>query len=100
MDINKVKTQEPKEKQRSEEERGYCTSIGRTGEAIFASIVRQRSGMSAGEIEGITRSIEHLSKAAQQEAVDAAYVIYLTYVDQSGFLIIVKRPPRIEGEQP
>jgi hypothetical protein len=61
----------------------YTLPIARTGEEQFAAVVRNRSGACAGDIDGATRDIRHLSKVDQRDAVESAYAIYETFCRQT-----------------
>lgn len=69
----------------------YTLPIARNGEQQFAAIVRNRSGIDAGEIDMGVRDVTHLCDAEQQEIVNTAYVIYETLCEQTGKRCNLKR---------
>jgi hypothetical protein len=62
----------------------YTLPIARTGEQQFGCILRQRSGVSAGEIDFALRDCTVLSDADQQDACDCAYMMYESICRQTG----------------
>lgn len=63
---------------------GYDLPIARQGEQQFACILRNRSGCSAGEIDFGARFIDELSPSEQQDAIEAAYSVYLKWCRETG----------------
>lgn len=62
----------------------YLRPIAREGEAQFACIMRNRSGIDSGCIDFGLRSVTHLSHPEQQEVCDIAYALYQAICDQTG----------------
>ncbi len=62
----------------------YTLPIARSGEQQFGAIVRNRSGMDAGELDYGARDITHLHPSEQQDAVNAAYCLYQSFCNQTG----------------
>lgn len=62
----------------------YTAPIARAGEQQFAAIVRNRSGIGAGEIDFGARSINDLCDGDQQDAVDAVFMVYLKWCEETG----------------
>ena len=71
----------------------YTTPIARTGEQQFACIMRNRSGVSSGEIDFGARFIDRLCDGDQQSAVNSAFAIYEKWCRETG-----KRAPRDKSE--
>lgn len=55
-----------------------CKPIARTGEPIYVSIIRNRSGMDVGDIDFGLRvgAVEKLSDRDKKDIVDVAYLLY------------------------
>jgi len=62
----------------------YTTPIARTGEQQFAVILRNRSGISAGEIDFGARSINELPVPDQQMAIDCLLCVYHNWTEETG----------------
>ena len=62
----------------------YTKPIARTGEQQFACILRNRSGVSSGEIDFGARFIDHLSDSEQQTAIDCVYAVYEKWCSETG----------------
>lgn len=62
----------------------YTLPIARTGEQQFACILRNRSGVSAGEIDFGARFIDELSEREQQAAIESVYSVYLKWCRETG----------------
>ena len=62
----------------------YTNPIARTGEPQFACVLRNRSGISSGEIDFGARFIDHLSDGEQQDAIEAVYSIYQKWCHETG----------------
>ena len=62
----------------------YTTPIARKGEQQFACILRQRSGVSAGEIDFGLRDCTILGEAEQQDVCDVAFALYQSICRQTG----------------
>jgi len=62
----------------------YSLPIARTGEAQFACIVRNRSGIDAGLIDFGMRSIDHLCDADQQAAINSVFAVYEEWCRNTG----------------
>ena len=62
----------------------YRRPIARSGEQQFACILRNRSGVSSGEIDFGARFIDELSDGDQQDAVNAAYSVYEKWCRETG----------------
>lgn len=62
----------------------YTSPIARTGEQQFACILRNRSGISSGEIDFGARFIYDLCDADQQSAVDSAFAVYEKWCRETG----------------
>jgi hypothetical protein len=54
----------------------YTRRIARTGEPEYACIMRNRSGIDAGNIDFGLRDLQHLSEADKQDICDTALVLY------------------------
>ena len=67
---SQVKEPEPEHKP------DYTLPIARTGEQQFACVLRNRSGMDAGEIDFGLRDCTILSDAEQQDMVDTTFALY------------------------
>lgn len=80
MDLNYNATEEPASKTLE----GYDSPIAKTGEQQFACVLKNRSGVSAGEIDFGARFIDALSDGDQQDAIEAAYSIYLKWCRETG----------------
>ena len=63
-----------------------CVPIARTGEQIFASIIRNRSGMDSGCIDYACRTIaiEELYEGEKQDIADTAFALYQSVCRASG----------------
>lgn len=61
----------------------YTTPIARTGEQQFACILRNRSGISSGEIDFGARSINELSEGDQQDAIDSLLCVYRKWCNET-----------------
>ena len=68
----------------SEHKPDYTEPIARKGEQQFACILRQRSGVSAGEIDYGLRDCTILGDAEQQEICDVAWMLYESICHQTG----------------
>ena len=77
-----------------EAKRDYTAPIARTGEEQFACILRQRSGIDAGNIDMGVRDIDHLPPTEQQDVVNTAYLIYEAYCQRTEMLQNVRRTVR------
>ena len=62
----------------------YTSPIARAGEEQYACIHRERSGVSAGDVSGTTVDISGFRDYAQQEIVDAAFIVYERFCKQTG----------------
>ena len=62
----------------------YFCPIAREGEQQFAAILRNRSGVLAGQIDMSVRDVTPLSDLDQQDVVNTAYAIYKTLCKQTG----------------
>lgn len=80
MDITRVVT---KEKQ-PEGKPDFTSPIARTGEQQFACVLRNRSGVSSGDIDFGARFIDSLCPGDQQDAIEAAYSIYQKWCAETG----------------
>jgi hypothetical protein len=60
--------------------------IARSGEPIYASIIRNRSGVDSGDIDYGARvfEIEKLSEGDKQDICDTAYALYKTICQYTG----------------
>jgi len=74
----------PAEKPENNPMEGYIHPIARTREQQFACILRNRSGVSAGEIDFGARFITPLSDGDQQAAIEAVYSVYLKWCSETG----------------
>jgi len=63
-----------------------CEKIARDGEPIYASIIRNRSGIDAGDIDYCIRvsEISKLSKRDRQMIVNVAYEMYESICNATG----------------
>lgn len=81
MDTSLTKAEEPKTSNPLD---GYTSPIARTGEQQFACILRNRSGVDAGEIDFGARFINDLSDREQQAAIESVYSVYLKWCRETG----------------
>lgn len=81
MDLSK---QHYAPKNESDSRPDYTNPIARTGEQQFACILRNRSGISSGEIDFGARFIDHLCSGDQQDAVDAVFAVYEKWCRETG----------------
>lgn len=86
-------TRKPEAEEKPDPVGGYTAPIARKGEQQFACIMRNRSGISSGDIDFGARFIDHLSDADQQSAVNMAYCVYEKWCRETG-----KRAPRDKSE--
>ena len=80
MDINKVTEEKKPEPPKPD----YTSPIARTGEQQFACVLRNRSGVSSGDIDFGARFIDSLCPGDQQDAIEAAYSIYQKWCAETG----------------
>ncbi len=71
--------------------------IARTGEPIYASIVRNRSGVDSGEIDYGCRvfDIEELSGSDKQSICDTAYALYRSICQCTGKRTSIQPPGEV-----
>jgi hypothetical protein len=62
----------------------FTMPIARPGEQQFGCILRNRSGIDAGNIDYGARMIDTLSNAEQQDVCDMAYALYQSFCRQTG----------------
>jgi len=77
-------TREPQQAVQAKPLDGYTNPIARSGEQQFACIMRNRSGVSSGEIDFGARFVDELSEVDQQDAIEAAYSVYLKWCRECG----------------
>lgn len=61
----------------------YTQPIARSGEAQYACVMRERSGISAGEIDFGLRDLTHMGDGGQ-DAVNTIYALYQAACRQTG----------------
>lgn len=71
-------------KQEPEHKLDYTLPIAREGEEQFGCILRNRSGMDAGNIDFGLRDCTHLHPSEQQDIVDMCYAMYESACSQLG----------------
>ena len=81
MDTNITRDAQQEDKNSME---GYLSPIAKAGEQQFACILRNRSGISSGEIDFGARFINVLSDGDQQDAIESVYSVYLKWCDETG----------------
>lgn len=80
MDTSKVIEEKKSEPAKPD----YTSPIARTGEQQFACVLRNRSGVSSGDIDFGARFIDSLCPGDQQDAIEAAYSIYQKWCAETG----------------
>ena len=80
MDLTKVVDAQKPEPPKAD----YTSPIARTGEQQFACVLRNRSGVSSGDIDFGARFIDSLCPGDQQDAIEAAYSIYQKWCAETG----------------
>lgn len=63
----------------------YTKRIAREGEQEFATIIRNRSGISSGEIDFGARSIDELCDYDKMRVVDCCLLLYEKYSHEINF---------------
>ena len=63
---------------------GFLRPIAREDEQQFAAVLRNRSGIDAGQIDFGLRDCTSLSEAEQQDLVDTCYALYAAASGQLG----------------